>query len=909
MPIKNLEYIFEPINIAVIGASEKAGSVGLALMNNLKDRRIGKTFPINPNRDEILNLKAYSAIGDVPENVDLGIVATPAPVVPEVVEQCGNAGVPALIVISAGFSETGKKGEKLERKVEKIRREYDMRILGPNCLGVINPSADLNASFTDQMPDEGNLAFLSQSGALASSTLDWAISAKIGFSSFVSVGNMLDVDFADLIDYFGRDRKTDSILTYIEAIQNPEEFMSAARSIARTKPIMTVKSGKHEAGAKAVASHTGSLAGSDEVYNAAFRRAGITRVDTIEDLFTCSETLAKQNLPDGPNLAIVTNAGGPGAKATDSLIDNEGKLASLSEETKEKLEDVLPKRASKKNPVDVTGDATPEQYRKSTQICLEDEGVDGVLCIYAPLGTLKPIETAESLIGLKENTDKPILPCWMGGSKIEEGSRILRDNGYSVQNAPEQSIKSYMYLYRYSRNLESLLETPEELSLNLNSSKEKIRDLFRDVIEEDREILTERESKQVLDLYQIPSPEIRIANSPEEASKMAEDMGFPVVLKIHSKDITHKRKFGGVLLNINSKKEAEDGYRQIIENVQEKKPEAQINGVSVQKMIKNSNMELILGSSRDQTFGSTLMFGRGGSDVELYKDTAFGLPPLNQTLARHMMEETKIYNFMKESEDFTDRTIRKLEKDLVKLSQIIIDFPEIEELDINPISIMGEDLLALDARIILDKDKVLSGGKDHNHLVIEPYPEKYVEDWELKSGEPVTLRPIRPEDEPMEFKLFQTFSGETWEHRFFGSMREVNHKDMVRYTNIDYRREMAIIGEIRENDEKKMIGVGRLVIDPDGESGEFAVVVGDPWQNKGLGEKLIRKMIEVGTNKDLNSIYGTVRRNNKGMIKLCKEIGFEVEETEKRKAEEKLKLREFETETQKEETVRIVYKI
>ena len=910
MAIRKLDKLFEPENIAIIGASEREGSVGLSLTKNLKDRKGGKTFVVNPNQDEVLNLKSYSNIKEISDPVDLGILAVPAPIVPDVVEQCGDSSIPSLIIISAGFSEVGEEGRKLEQKVKNVWKQYDMRILGPNCLGYINPSKNINASFTDQMPEEGELAFLSQSGALASSTLDWAVSRQFGFSAFVSVGNMLDIDFADLIDYFGRDSLTSSILMYIEAVQNPREFMSASRTIARTKPIMAVKSGRHEEGAEAVASHTGSLAGSDDVYNAAFKRAGITRVDTIEDLFTCSETLAKQNLPDGPNLAIVTNAGGPGAMAADSLIEQGGTLAFISQDTKDKLGETLSEIASKKNPIDVTGDASPQQYRESVEIAMKNDNVDGLLCIYSPLGTLKPEETARSLLGLKDESDKPILPCWMGGSKIEKSSQILRDNGYSVQNAPEQSIKSYMYLYRYSRNLKRLLETPEELSLGLSSSKSEIKEIFREVLDDGRELLTEEESKRVLRNYGIQSPDIKIASSKEECAEIASEIGFPVVLKVHSEDITHKRDAGGVLLNIYSEKEAKRGYEDIIENSKERRPEAEVQGVSVQKMIEDADLEMIIGSKRDPTFGSTLMFGMGGSDVELFDDTSFGLPPLNQTLARHMIEETKIYEYIESSEEYSSDFFRKLERNLVRLSQLIVDFPEIKELDINPLSVSGGELLALDGRIVLDREMDSEGSIEKDHLIIEPYPDEYIERWKLDNDEPVLLRPIRPEDEPLELELFKTFSKETWENRFFGPMREVGHQDMVRYTNIDYRREMAIIGVKEESDEEKMIGVGRLVIDPDGQNGEFAVVVGDPWQNLGLGRKLIKKLIEVGDDKDLDTIYGTIRSENEGMINLCGEIGFEIGERKKDKVEKKLKLREFEGEEDKtDDTVRVVYDI
>lgn len=467
MPSGSLDDIFKPENIAFVGASEKKGSIGRILMENLKGRSKGKIFPVNPNHDEILGVEAAASVKEISEPVDLGVIAIPASTVPKLVEECGEAEILGLIIISAGFSEMGPEGKELENKIDRIREEYDMRILGPNCLGIINPSEELNATFTDQMPEAGEIAFLSQSGALASATLDWAISAQFGFSSFVSVGNMLDIDFSDLIDYFGRDPGTGSILMYIEGIQNAQDFTSAARGFARTQPIMAVKSGRYEEGARAVASHTGSMAGSDEVYDAVFKRCGVTRVDTMDDLFSASETLAKQSTPEGANLAIVTNAGGPGAMATDVLIELGGELAPLSESTQEGLKEFLSGEASVRNPVDVTGGASPEEYRETTKICLQDENVDGVLCIYAPLGTaLSPTEAAKAIVDLKEERDKPLLACWMGGEKVSKGRKILRQGGLSVQGAPEQSINAYMYLNRYARNLERLLETPEELPVD-----------------------------------------------------------------------------------------------------------------------------------------------------------------------------------------------------------------------------------------------------------------------------------------------------------------------------------------------------------------------------------------------------------------------------------------------------------
>lgn len=870
---KDLEKIFDPKTIALIGATDREGSVGLTLMKNLMNRQESKLYLINPNRDSVLGIETISSVREISKPVDLGIIATPASTVPGIVEECGNAGIATLVIISAGFGEVGLEGKRLEDDIKEKRRNFGLRILGPNCLGVIRPSTNLNASITDQMPDPGSIAFISQSGAIASATLDWGIAAHFGFSNFVSIGNMSDVDFGDLIDYFGSDPKTKSILLYIESVKDAQKFMSAARGFARTKPIMAVKSGKHKESAQAVVSHTGSMAGDDEVYDAAFKRAGVTRVDSIDDLFTCSETLAKQNLPKGSNLAIVTNAGGAGVMAVDALIDQGGYLASFSDATIKALKEKLPSRVSWSNPVDVTGDANAKEYRIPVEACLKDENVDGILCIYAPQGQLTPEDAARSITDLREAAQKPLLACWMGGEKVQKGREILRQHGFSVQQAPEQSVKSFMYLNRYARNLERLLETPEELPVDRIPPKYHLKAMLKRIVRDDREILTEEESKKILRAYGISSPDTHVATSPEEAQRIASQIGFPVVLKINSTDITHKRKVGGIALNLISEAEVAENYKEIMNRVKKRHPSADILGITVQKMISNVEVELILGSKKDAAFGATILFGRGGTGVEYIRDVAVGLPPLNQTLARMLMEDTKVYEQLKESPE----VLRLLDECLVRLSQLIIDFPEIKELDANPLAVVGEEVTALDARIIVDKDLVLSEPEPGEHLVIEPYPRKYVEQWRLDNGIPVTLRPIRPEDEPLEFKLFDTFSRETWRYRFFGPIKEITHEDMVRFTNIDYRREMAIIGILTEDGKDKMIGVSRLIIDPDGKTGEFAVVVGDPWQGLGLGEKLTDSIIGVAEDKGLETIYGTILADNIRMLNLCRKLGFRIE--------------------------------
>lgn len=875
---ENLDKVFDPSSVAVIGASKRKGSVGYTLMENLTNYGKREVYPITSKSDRVLGCKTYSHILDVPKTIDLGIITTKASKVPNIVRDCGEAGIPALIITSSGFRENDPQGNKWEEKIQQLRQRYGMRILGPNSSGVISPSTNLNASSFDQMPHEGDIAFISQSATLAASTLDWAIATQFGFSGFISVGDMIDIDFSDLIDYLGRDPSTDSILLYIEFLREAEHFMSAARGFARTNPIIAVKPGRFMKRNSSIASSQKGLRREDQIYEAAFKRTGIVRVDTLNDLFSCSETLARSNPPDGPRLAIVSNTGGAGILAMDKLIEKKGQLASLTKETKRHLQENLPAHASTSNPVNLTGKITPKQYKSAVKACIDDETVDGILCIYVPLGQISPEETAKAISSLSKGK-KPILACWMGGKKVEKGREILREHNFPVQTTPEQSVRNFLYLNQYARNLERLLETPEELSMEERPSKyrEKVKNLLEKVAREGRERLTEYESKEVLSLYGILSSTIRVARTPEQAKESASDLGFPVILKVHSPDITDIKVAGSLSVAVHSKDAVERQFKAITANASNNHPDAQIEGVTIQKMIIDPKLELFLGSKKDPLFGTVLTFGRGGASLEYIQDVSVGFPPLNQTLARMLMEETTIFNELKNTKEITANDFLTLEKYLVSLSQLIIDCPEITEVTINPLTQADGDFVAIDARIHIDKELALEAPEPKAHLVIEPYPRKYVEEWELDDGRKVLLRPIRPEDEPLEFELFETFSDQTWHHRFFGPMRDVTHDDMVRYTNIDYRREMAIIGVLEEEDKKKMIGVSRLIMDPELEEGEFAVVIGDPWQRLGLGEKLTRKIIEVAKDKGIEKVYGIVLRENRPMINLCKKLGFETE--------------------------------
>ena len=892
MPAKKLDNIFKPESLAVIGASEKEGSVGATLMQNIVEGFEGDIYPVNINREEVMGIEAFSSVSDIEGEVDLAVVATPAKTVPGIIDECGEAGIDSSIVISAGFSETGKEGKKLEEKLEKTRKKHDMRILGPNCLGTIRPGADLNLTFLRKNAAAGKVAFLSQSGAMGSAILDWSTRAKVGFSAFVSVGNMMDIDFGDLIDYFGQDPKTDSIIMYMETVRDAEKFMSAARGFARTKPILVIKAGKYSKSAEAVASHTGSLAGEDQIYDAAFKRVGVTRVSDVDDLFSSSETLSKQNLPDGPKMAIVTNAGGPGIMTTDAILDSGGELADLSGETEEELTDFLPSQANVKNPVDVLGDADTTRYEHSIEACIEDDDVDGVIVIYAPQGKASAKDAAKAVANVSKETEKPIVTSFMGAGEVDEGREILREENVPTRPTPEQAISAFMYMHRYARNLELLYETPEELPVNNQPPHHHLKAMVRKVLRSDRTTLTEVESKKFLDTYGIPISTTKIAESPSQAANLAYEIGYPVALKIHSHDITHKTDVGGVELNLQNKDEVEEAYKRIVANAESHRPSADIIGVSVQKMAPSVDYELILGSKKDPLFGASILFGRGGTGVELYKDTAAGFPPLNQVLAHRLMEDTKVYQLLKGYRGKEGANIRELEKQLIRFSQLIIDFPEIKEIDINPLAVIDGSFKALDARIILDEEyKDRKVEESHEHLAIEPYPRKYVEDWRMDDGRSVTLRPIKPEDEPLEFELFDSFSEKTWRQRFFGPRTEITHEEMTRYTNIDYRREMAIIGILEENGEEKMIGVGRLIIGPNQDTGEYAVVVGDPWQRLGLGEKLTDSIIGVAEDKNLETIYATILKNNKPMLQLSRKMGFEEVERDSDTVKMEMRLR------------------
>lgn len=901
----NLDKIFNPKSVAIIGASDEEGTVGYALIKNFTDLGYeGKVYPVNIRKTEIFGLKAYQSVEQILEPVDLAVIATPSKTVPEVVEQCGRAGIKGLIIISAGFKEIGPEGKALEDRILETKKKHGLRIIGPNCLGVIRPGINLNATFVSKMPKPGNIAFISQSGALGSAILDWAIHENIGFSNFVSIGSMIDVDFGDLIDYFGTDPKTRSILMYIEGITDARKFMSAARHFARTKPVIVVKAGKFSESARAAASHTGSLSGEDDIYDAAFKRAGVVRVEEIEDLFNCAEVLGMQPLPKGPNLAVITNAGGPGVMATDALIAKGGKLAKLSQKTMDYLNSILPSFWSRGNPVDILGDAKADRYKAVVEACLNDENVDGILIIYtaqAVAGSTDIAKTIVELIRSRSYQNKTILTSFMGYAAVEEANRLFNENNIPTYSTPEKAIKTYLYMYQYKRNLELIYETPEELPVDIAPPKRPIMVILRNAAIENRELLTEAEAKKLLEYYNFPVVKTLVATNADEAVALASQLGYPVVLKILSPHIIHKTDAGGVALDINSDAEVRQAFEKIIQRAKEYNPNAQIIGVTVQPMIKKKGYEVIIGAKGDPIFGPVILFGMGGIGVELFKDFSIGLPPLNQTLVRRMMEETKVYQLLKGYRNVPPANLKLLEELMILFSQMLIDFPEIKEIDINPLFINEKEAFALDARILVDRERVFRKLEPHQHLVISPYPKKYETLWKLQDGRTVLLRPIKPEDEPLWLEMFQNFSEESIRYRFFQILKDTPHEVRVRYCNIDYDREIAIVAETSEEGRRKILGVTRLSIDPDGKSGEIAFILVDKWQGLGLGTKMVDYVIEIAKDIGIETIYAIMLPDNYRAVNLTRKMGFKIEHLEDGTVKGTLDLTEEELSVQHEE--------
>ena len=879
-----LDAFFAPKTVAVIGATETAGSVGRTVLSNLIANPFGGTvYPVNLKRPNVLSIKAYPRVGDIQESLDLAVIMTPAPTVPEVVRECAAAGIHAAIIISAGFKEIGPAGAELERQVLTEARRSGIRIIGPNCLGVMNPLNGFNATFAASIARPGNVGFISQSGALLTAILDWSLQEKVGFSAFVSMGSMLDVGWGDLIDYLGDDPNTKSILIYMETIGDARSFLSAAREVALNKPIIVIKAGRTEGAAKAAASHTGSLAGSDEVLDAAFRRCGVLRVNRISDLFYMAEVLDKQPRPRGPRLTIITNAGGPGVLATDALLQTQGQLATVSKETMQTLDTFLPPAWSHNNPIDVLGDAGPERYAKTLDAAGRDPASDGLLVILTPQAMTDATRTAEALVPFAHTKDKPVLASWMGGAEVRAGADVLRNAHIPIFGYPDTAARMFTYMWQYQHTLQGLYETPAPATIEDHQEAiVKVRGILEQAQRAGRTLLTEAESKALLRLYGIPVTETCVAHGESEAVKAATSIGYPVVLKLHSETVTHKTDVGGVKLNLQNAAAVREAFQSIQTTVRQRAGAKAFDGVTVQPMVRlRDAYEVILGSSQDAQFGPVLLFGSGGQLVEVYKDKALGLPPLNTTLARRLMERTKIFQAFKGVRGRKPIDLKALDQLLVRFSQLVADHRRLKEIDINPLLVSPEGMIALDARVVLHDSNL----KDDQlpTQAIRPYPARYVAPFRLKDGTRVTIRPIRHQDEPLMVKFHQTLSDRSVYLRYVRDLKldqRVTHERLMRRCFIDYDREMALVAESKDakTGEREFLGVARMVKLHGSPAAEFSMLVSDQAQRKGLGLELMTRLIVVARDQGLQRLEANVLPENEGMRRLLTHLHFTLDE-------------------------------
>ncbi len=867
----NLNRIFRPNHVVVVGASEKEGTIGNSLMRNLIEGGFaGSVLPVNPKYKTLHGMACVESVSRLEPGMDLAIIATPIRTVPDIIQECVEKKIGGAIVISAGGKEVGAQGREIEEKIRQLSLGSDLRIVGPNCMGLIRPGGSLNASFALEMPVPGNLAFVSQSGAICSSILDLAFKERIGFSHFVSIGSMLDIDFGDMIDYLGNDLSVKSILLYIESLTNFRKFMSAARSVSRVKPIIVLKSGRSAAGAKAAASHTGAMAGEDAVYDAAFKRAGIVRVDTIEELFDCAELMAKQPRPKGSRLAIVTNGGGPGVMATDTLARYGQDPVPLDEDTLKALDDILPPFWSRGNPIDILGDAPPERFEQVLEICFQSKNIDGVLVILAPQESTRPTEVAKSLVSVMKERRYPVIACWMGGKTIAPAVTCLNESGIPTYDTPERAVRAFLYMVEYAKNTEMLMQVPPKVTGHLVFDQDKAGKLLADC--PDDTFLPEYESKELLAAYGIPVISTKTAQSGNQAVDIAREMGYPLVMKLLSPDITHKTDAGGVRLDLRCEADVCDAFEQIMKSAREYNPDARLNGVTIQPYFANPDYEILLGAKHDPNFGPVILFGMGGIFTEVLKDRSLGLPPMSRLLARQLMQETKVFSLLKGYRNRAGADMEALEKMILSLSQLLIDFPQIQELDMNPVLIKKGKPVAVDARVLVSPKDISSS----LHLVIGPYPREDQSRMKSADGHKIFVRPVKPEDAPLFIDLFNELSPTTIYYRFFSLIKELKPEMLARFTQIDYDREIALVAIDEESETDRLLGVARIMGDPDVRTGEFAVLVSDAWQGKGIGVRLLEKCLTVAEKRGFEKVHGLVLKENKHMLALGKKLGFDI---------------------------------
>ena len=875
MKKQHLTKVFEPQSVAVVGASDRPESVGGQVLRNIREGGFtGEIYPVNPKYKEVQGLKSYAAISDIDHPIDLVVVAIPAIRIPAVIAECGEHGVGAAVVLSAGFGEVGKRGLALQHEIVDTARTHDIPLIGPNCLGVTRPRVGLNATFAKSGARPGHVALVAQSGAFCTALLDWADSRGFGFSAVASLGATADVGFGDVLDYLAVDPETKSILLYVEGISDARSFMSGLRVAARLKPVIVVKSGRNESGTRAAVSHTGALVGSDDVFDAAVQRAGAVRVLTVSQLFAAAQTLASGTRVEGPRLAIVTNGGGPGVMAADRASDLHVPLADLSEKTVNRLSEVLPTHWSHSDPVDILGDADSTRYAAATEIVLEDSNVDGLLVLLTPQAMTDPTACAEGVVSATKKAHKPVLACWMGENLVAEGRNRFAAAGIPQFTSPEAGVDAFGYLACYRRNQKALLQAPAPLSKHREPDVEGARLIIDNAIGERRFTLSNAESKAVLRAFQIPtSPSINVSTA-GDALVAAEGVGLPVAMKINSPDITHKSDVGGVRLNIREPRSVRTAFREMMDSVQRLAPDARVSGVTIEPMLERPHArEIMVGITSDPVFGPVISFGAGGTAVEIFADSQVALPPLNDYLSRELIRGTRAARFLKQFRHLPEADIVKLTDVLQRISEIACELPEVQELDINPLLVDEDGVMAVDARVVVAQPKTSTA--HYGHMAIHPYPPELETTWQLPDGTDVSVRPIRPEDAEIEQDFVQNLSPESKYFRFMQSMDKLTPLMLARFTQIDYDREMALVALINEHTPNaRILGVARYVSNPDKQSCEFALTVADEWQKKGIGRQLMQRLMTVARDRGIEIMQGDVLSQNTKMLRLCERLGY-----------------------------------
>jgi acetyltransferase len=871
-----LSRFFTPNSVAIVGASERENSVGHRLLLNMQEAGFsGRLFPVNHKRDQILGLKAYPDLISVPGDLDLVVVATPAASVPGIIRQCGEKNVTSVIIISAGFGELGAEGKRIQQEVLDIAHRYGIRIIGPNCLGIVSPGGQVNATFGDGIVKDGNLALLSQSGAICTAILDWAQTQGIGFSTVVSMGGAADIDFGEVLDYLATDGKTTGILMYVEGIRDARRFLSGLKAAARLKPVILIKSGRHEAGSKAAMSHTGALVGGDSIFDAAIARCGVVRAYSITELFSAARVLANNYVVKKDRLAIITNAGGPGVMSTDRAEDVGIPLAELSPSSIEALNQVLPEHWSHANPVDILGDASSERYQKALEICLNDENIDGVLVILTPQAMTNPTQVAQCIIDGAKTSKKPVLASWTGGARVQDGRNLFANSKVAHFNTPEVAVDAFSFLANYAQNQILLKQIPSPTDELARPDVDGARLIIERVLSEGREILTAQESKAILAAFHIPVTQTIKVASAKDAMIAAETLRFPVVLKVNMVEFSHKSDIGGVRLNIKSVQDISKNFGEMEAAIKQKYPEITEVGMTVEPMFSSSSgRELMVGVVRDPVFGPAISFGLGGTMVEILKDTAVALPPLNAYMVEQMIAKTKAAKFLGAFRQLPPANHKVLVNVLLNISTMVSELPEILELDINPLIVDEQGVMAVDARIKAQASNQLSA---YSHMAIHPYPQELTQHYQLTNGMNITIRPIRPEDAFLEKNFFQRLSERTKYFRFMQALQELTPEMIVRFTQIDYDREMAFVAVTNEANMPSELGVGRYLMNPDGNSVEFALVVADDCHCLGIGTRIMKTLMQTAKFKGISFFEGEILAVNEPMLSLVKKLGFSIE--------------------------------